>query len=189
MTLKWTLLSSRRCFIGILHSDERLTRPRGARPSQWRARSGDVIQQLWWKRQQPADYWQPSVLDPCSTSSQTSCSYSRRNPNHRRIPLQTESGTERESKKSASCAVWPPSLHIYINSRGHSEEERKVFTAHECQETNELSIMKERRCFFSQKQTQILLIMIYRHSFMAEKGPMRSRALQYDGILTVCVFY
>lgn len=52
---------------------------------------GDVILLLCRKRQQPADHWQLFALNPCSTS-QMSCSYSRRNLNHCRTAVQTESG-------------------------------------------------------------------------------------------------
>lgn len=119
------------------------------------AATGDVIQQLLRKRQQPADYWQPSALDPCSTYPRTSCSYLRRNPNHCRILLQTESGCSAGTKL---CQLFGLDSSTFILT---VEDTKRMKV--------ELSIMKELHCVFSQKQAQILLITWHKASFTTMK--------------------
>lgn len=86
--------------------------------SQWQAKErSDMMQQLCWKHHQPADCWQPSVLDPCSTSSQTFCSYSRRKPKSPQGCSSRQNLDVVQEWKSASCAVWPRFLHTYYQSR------------------------------------------------------------------------
>lgn len=92
------------------------------------------------------DYWQPSVLNFCPASSQTPCSYSRRNPNHRRILLQTGGNENLQI---------PPYLCEQLR-KGMGQMEREDCTVCMCQETSKLRMMKELYCMFSQKQ--ILLI-------------------------------
>ena len=144
-----------------------------------RGERSDAIQQLCWKRQQPADYWQPSVLDPCSTSSQTSCSYSRRKPKSpQRILLQTESGCS-AGTKSCQVASIPP--HLYEQSRRTLREGKEGL--HCVRVPGNKWIMKELHCTFS--QTQIWLIMCCIDGFITEIETIRHYSMM---VHLQCVF-
>lgn len=109
-----TLLSFWWWFIDMLYSETHFT----SRAAHIQLMSGDVIQQLGWKRQPSDDYWQPSVLDSAQRPPKRPAFIQEEKPNHCKGVSSRQNLDVVHERKSASCAVWPRFLHIYINSRG-----------------------------------------------------------------------
>jgi len=113
----------------------------------------------WWASS--ADYWQPSALDPCSTCSQTSCSYSRRKPKSLQGFFSTQNLDEVQEWKSARLAVWPRFLHIDEQLRTRREGKDGL---------HQVRMPRNRPITYNEGAANIVLIMCYIGSFITEKG-------------------
>lgn len=151
LTLKWTLPSFQWHFVGILYSEEHTQH---VSTGQWFSSSSCALNasrllitgsHLYLIRAQHL----PKLPALIQEEAQ----------NHRRILLQTESWC------SAGTKITPlPGSQFGLDSSALIVEDTKrrrdsLHRVCECQASNDLTVMKELHCIFSQKQAQILLIM------------------------------